>query len=329
MVISRLLSRLLWPLVLFAVAGAQDPTPSTPAQPEPPSVYVIGASVSGGFEDGPLTGGVVQCRSAPLQTVLKAWLEPVDGKVRSFPLPAMQGLFLQPEATGAQEIKAAIKAKVGLVVGLDFPFWFGYGAAGGSDALEARLQKLEAGLALLDQLSGEVIVGDFPDMTGAAARMLAPSWIPSPRVLTALNQRLAAWVQQHQGKADQPGPRAHLFPLAQLVKTMKRDGVVVKLQDGELRCGPGDLQQADGLHANRLGMAYLGLMLQQFAKEQLPAGSVWHEPQLSLDDFVAACRAEDDVEALRAKAKTKAAPPAKTAPPVEQGKGGVWILPRR
>lgn len=298
----RLFPRLVLVLSLLASLAAQTASPDAAAatKVKAPKVYVIGASVSGGFEDGPLTGATENGDSVPLQTVLKAWLRPIGGRVASFPPLAMQAMFTDPDGIGDKQIAAAIKAKADVTVGIDFPFWFGYGAVAGADEKQGRLQKLETGLSLLDKLDGELILGDFPDMTGAAARMLSPSWVPKPATLAALNQRLAEWVQQHQGKPGQHGPRVYLFPLAAQVKIMKHEGTTMQLRDGALRCPPKALLQGDALHANRLGMAWLGFELQQFVRRELAADAVLRQPELSLDDFVAAIGAEASVEELRA-----------------------------
>lgn len=302
---ARLLPLSSLPLLLAAACAQTAPPAPAPAAPAaaPPKVYVIGASVSGGFEDGPLTGASEPGDSVPLQTVLRAWLQPIDGEVEAFSPMAMQGMFMNPAVIGAREVKAARNAEPDLVVGVDFAFWFGYGRVEGGDERQFRLHKLDGGLQLLAGIDGELILGDFPDMTGAAARMLAPSWVPAPAVLQALNERLAAWAQQHQGKPGQSGPKVHLFPLAQLVRQMKTEGVALPLQAGELKTPPGALLQGDRLHATRLGMAFLGYCLQQFVQAEFAADSPLRRRQRTFDEFVAAVGAEGEVELLRAKAK--------------------------
>ncbi|GAB4160654.1 MAG: hypothetical protein Fur0037_27520 [Planctomycetota bacterium] len=283
---------------LFVAGPVAGQAAAEKPRPEPFRLYVIGASVSGGFEDGPLTGAEERGDSVPISSVLKVWVGPIGGRVASFPPLAMQGLFEDPEGIGEKEIAAAIRSRADLVVGIDYLFWFGYGRIRGRSEREERLAKLERGLALLDRLPGTVLIGTFPDMSGAAPRMLAPSWIPSPGVLDALNARLGAWAAEHDGANGRKGPRVLLFPLGDLVEAMKRDGLDLRVGDTLRRCPPGSLLQGDRLHANRLGMAWLGFRIQEFVRESLGADHPLSRPSLSLEQFADAISAAGDLEAL-------------------------------
>lgn len=270
---------------------------STVAQrPAPERVHVIGASVSGGFEDGPLFGAETQGESVPLQKVVKAW---GDGELRvtSHPPMEMWNLFRDPSGIGKKEIELAKRREPDLVVAIDFLFWFAYGYTSG-DEKAARRANFEVGLGLLDQLQVPIVVGDLPDMKGAATRMIRPAQIPDAEMLKELNERLRAWVAERE--------RVTLVPLAGIVKQLKDDGVELPLAGGPLKTPPKALLQEDGLHANRLGMALLGLRLQQALQQQFPEGHELRTQQWTFEQFVEAARAEFDLEALQARGKETA-----------------------
>jgi hypothetical protein len=212
----------------------------------------------------------------------------------------MAQLFLDAEGKGAVQIEGAKKAKPDFVVAVDFLFWFAYGQSSG-DERSFRQKKLQKGLDLVASLGVPVILGDLADMRGAAPRMLRASWIPSKEVLAELNQQLAAFVKEH--------PSLKVVPVAALVRTMKDDGVDLPLESGKLRASPGALLQGDRLHANRLGMAFLGLSLQDTLAAQFPDGHPLRTQKWTLEQFVDACGAGPDVEVLQmAPMEAKAAP---------------------
>ena len=291
------MKKLLRPLsaVLFAtgVVLAQDQAPAT----KKPRVHVIGASVSGGFRDGPMTGAQEQGDSVTLQHVLKAWCGEHARATTHGPLE-MMAMFTKPEEIGERQVTAALKAKPDAVVAIDFPFWFAYGYVDGEEA-KARTERFAKGLALLAKLEVPLLVGDLPDMQGAARRMLAPAQIPSPAVLQQLNEQLAAWVKAH--------GNVRLVPLAGTVATMKQAGAVLPLATGALQTAPGALLQGDKLHANRLGMAFLGFTLQPALNGLFGEAQALRKQQWTFEQFVAACGAEAELEAVRAAVKAPAA----------------------
>lgn len=290
-------------LLLAAAAVAQAGNGAAGAAAAKPRVHVIGASVSGGFEDGPLTGAKEPGDSVTLQHVLKAWCGEHARATTHSPLD-MMAMFTDPKTIGHKQIQAVVKAKPDVVVAIDFPFWFAYGYVDGDEAASRRAL-LEHGLSLLAQIEAPVLVGDLPDMQGAERRMLNPRQIPSPEVLQQLNAQLAQWVVKQ--------PNVHLVELAETVRTMKHEGVALPLAAGELATPPGALLQGDKLHANRLGMAYLGYVLQQPLRELFPEDHALRAQQWSFERFVEACGAEGDLAALRgaAPAKAKAGAPGK------------------
>jgi hypothetical protein len=210
----------------------------------------------------------------------------------------MMAMFTNPEEIGTKQIQAAVKAKPDSVCALDFPFWFAYGYVAGDDESKLRMQRFAKGLELLAQLEMPVVVGDLPDMQGAARRMLNPKQIPSPEVLKELNGMLAAFVAEHKN--------VHLVALAELVRVMKQDGATLPLAGGALQTLPCALLQGDKLHPNRLGMALLGFTLEPAWRELFPKDHPLHAQKWTFEQFVAACGAEDELEAARTAVKKAA-----------------------
>lgn len=305
-----MLSRLFvaWWLVLGVLAAqATNPAP----EPKPLRIHVIGASVSAGFEDGPLFGADKQGDSVSLQVILRPWCDE-HAVVTMHPPLDMTGMFRDPLVVGERQVTIAKKRKPDLVVAVDFPFWFAYGYVGDQE-LEERTARLQKGLEMLAGLEVPVVLGDLPDMTGAAQRMLNPRQIPSPKVLGSLTKQLHEFVTAHD--------RLHLVPLAALVAELKSADLCLPMRDGPLPVTPEQMLQGDRLHATRLGMAYLGLRLQGVLVESLPDGNALRKREWSFEEFVAAAGAEPDLEAARAAAKEREpkARPDKAAPE-RQGK---------
>lgn len=270
---------------LVVALPAQDSAPT----PQKLRLHCIGASVSGGFRDGPAFGAEENGDSVTMQHLLRRWSGD-HARATTHSTVDMLRMFLEPERIGREQIAGVQKAKADLVVAIDFPFWFAYGFVDGDEAT-ARTQRLATGLEMLGELSMPVLIGDLPDMTGAARRMLNPRQIPAPELLARLNAQLAEFVRAH--------ANVRLVPLASAVQAMRTDGVTLPLQDGALATAPGALQQADRLHANRLGMAYLGWLLQEPLRSAFPAEHPLRAQVWTFDQFVAAAGAEGDLELQR------------------------------
>ncbi len=280
-------------------AATKPPMPGdSPAQPATPRVHVIGASLSGGFRDGPMTGATERGETVSMQQLLKAWCGE-HARATSQPPLEMMSMFTNPQDIGERQLQAALKAKPDAVVAVDFPFWFAYGIVQG-DEDAARRARFEQGLALLAQLDVPVIVGDLPDMHGAARRMLSPAQIPSRDVLKALNERLAAFAKEH--------TNVRLVPIAELTRVMKEQGAVLPLADGPVTTAPGALLQGDKLHPDRLGMALLGFTLQDALRALFAEDHPLRAQQWTFAQFVTACGAEEQLEAVQGAAKAGTAP---------------------
>lgn len=284
------------PLFLLASLCAQqghgESAPAARGAAEGLDCAIIGASLSAGFVDGPLTGGDSDNRTVPLQVVVRGWLRDadVDTQVRA---AADLMMFRDPNTKGPQQIERSLARDPDFVLALDFLFWYAYGhkwREGDATMAETRLASLERGLADLARFECPVIVGDLPDMKGAARRMIRPSQIPSPETLEKLNARITAWAAER--------PNVFLFPVRREVSVMKEKGIELALADGKVQSPPGSMLQGDRLHPNRLGMAWVGFLLQQQIAKAL--GDAWRDrlPEWTIDDFVELCGAEDDLEVI-------------------------------
>lgn len=282
--------------LLVSLLPAQEP--ASAGKPHKLRLHVIGASVSGGFRDGPMFGAEEQGDSVTMQQLLKKWAGE-QARVTTHSTTEMTAMFTDPMKIGREQIDGVDKAKPDLVVAIDLLFWFAYGYVDADrPEAEARKERLQVGLDLLATLKMPVLIGDLPDMTGAARRMLNPRQIPSPEVLAKLNAQLAAFAADH--------ANIHLMSLATAVKAMRTDGVTLPLHDGPLATAPGALQQGDKLHANRLGMAYLGTLLQAPLQQLFPEGHPLHTQTWTLEQFVEAAGAEGDLDLQREAAAAKA-----------------------
>lgn len=269
-------------------------------QPETLRLEIVGASVSAGFVDGVLTGGDPSNRTVSLGTLVKRWVQSTEAKVNS---RADEMMFLAAERSGAQQLERAKKQQPTVLLAVDFLFWFAYGdiQTEGTSEGDARLARLRHGLGLLDGMPCAMLISDLPDMRGASRRMLRPSMIPSPDDLKALNAEIRTWASTR--------PRVRVFELAATVARLKDQGVALQCGDHEVPSGPGALLQKDLLHANRLGMAYLGHCLQPVVRDLVPEALRKELPEvtfLQFCDFAGATGELEDLAAAAEDAKAKA-----------------------
>jgi hypothetical protein len=286
----------LFPLLL-ALAPALPAQTATPAATERPAaetlkVAIVGASLSAGFLDGPFTGGSGEDHTTALQSVVRSWLG--DGGTVQGRAELM--MFTDPIVLGEKQMKRVHKDGADLLLALDFLFWYGYGRVSGGqgeDETKLRLARFELGLLQLADWKGPVLTGDLPDMHGAAERMLPARAIPSVEALKALNERLAAFAKDR--------PNVHVLPLRAMVKEMKEKGVSMPLAAGAVQVPPCGMLQGDGLHPNRIGMAWLCYLLQDHVRAALPKERAAALPKWTVDQFVAAAGADADLGDLASK----------------------------
>lgn len=246
-------------------------------------VVAIGASATAGF------GVVASDRTRP--------------ELGSFPVPlaaAIGGVFepsaatvdfgsgfffLDPSIVGQKAVEKAVEAKPTCIVAIDFLFWFVYGVDDGKGGPlasdEARLEKLELGLALLERIPTEIplLVGDLPDMRDAVGRILSPSQVPTPVTLARANERVLAWIAGR--------PNSFRFRLADTTSRLARgEPVIVAGVKVEPRPNA-PLLQPDRLHPTFRGTVTLGLQVADTLTEAFGAPVA---TRVVRDETVAAAR---------------------------------------
>ncbi len=282
-----LITALAVPVTLFAQKAAEQQAPT--------HIHVIGASVSGGFEDGPLFGAKETGDSVSMHHMLRKW-SGGEVKVTTHPPMEMCYTFSNPLKIGKKQIDGAKKRKADMIVAVDFPFWFAYGYVRKPEA-KSRMDRLEVCLEYLAGLNVPVVIGDLPNMKGAARRMVSPKQIPSEEMLVQLNARLKKFAADND--------KITIVPMSQIVKQLKVEGVLLPLKDGELKTAPCALLQGDKLHATRLGMALLTFTLQESLRQHFPKEHALRQQNWTFEEFVDAAGADDELDTLREAAQEK------------------------
>jgi hypothetical protein len=217
-------------------------------------IVLVGASVSAGFTESEMLGGpnTAQYRlNRYVDAAVSAPHEPSRNLASTL-------FFIKPDLEGQRQITLALESKPTLVLGLDFLFWFCYGA-GNTDA--ERLQQFERGLKLLEAVECPLILGDIPDASGASQDMLTPDLIPSAKAMAAANQRLREWAASRK--------QVVIVPLSKFMRSaMANQSISIHgraFAEGKSRA----LLQDDRLHPTPTGCAVLALtMLDAFLSRQ-------------------------------------------------------------
>lgn len=220
-----------------AVAGIANPSPWS-------RIVLIGASATAGFTASEPFGGTNTPKFALhryVDAALTVAHEPAQNLGNAF-------FFLQPQLLGQQQIARALTNNPTLVIGVDFPFWFCYGA-GETD--EERLQRFEGGLKLLETIPCPLVIGDIPDASAAVNKMLRPDQMPSPQAIAKANGRLKAWAAGRRNVA--------LVALSDFMRNALGNHAITicdyTLPEGQTRI----LIQNDALHPTPPGCAVLTL----------------------------------------------------------------------
>jgi hypothetical protein len=242
------ISRLLYTLCLLLLPGGFRLTASAgePADPSPwHRVVVIGASASAGFVlEEPLGGtNTTNCK---LRFYLDAAIAAPHPPLRDFSTALM---FLNPDAFSQQQIQATLAAKPTLVIGVDFLFWYCYGA-GMTDA--ERLQHFDEGLRLLEKIPCPLVVGDIPDASSATnTGIISSGQVADAAVRAAANERLEKWAASR--------PQVVVVPLAKFMQDVSGNKALtvhgMKFPAGKTRA----FLQDDQLHPTPPGAAILAL----------------------------------------------------------------------
>ncbi len=156
-----------------------------------------------------------------------------------------------------------MKRKPSMVVGLDFLFWYFYGAP--LDGKE-RFLRLEKGLGELDKLHNTyIVIGDIPDMHGADPNMLSEAQIPEKEMIEEANKRIAEWAK---GKKN-----VVIVPLAEWVKKLKAKGIELAPEPWEkgekVKIGPREALLQDRLHPSCAGAVAVAIKLVRFIRKKV------------------------------------------------------------
>lgn len=281
-----LLTHALFALIALFAAGDPPADASTTAETPPATastllahVVVVGASASEGF-------GLQSELEVPATLSMfldAAWTEETPSAKNL----STARFFLDPLKIGASQRDEAKQSDVSLLVAVDYLFWFGYGT---SQSEDARLERLELGLAMLDEIGGPMLVGDFPDMRPAlqgegmfGGPVIMASQIPQPETIARLNARLDEWSKER--------PNVMRVPLAEFVtKLQKKQALELRgVKWSEEDCGR--LLQKDLLHPTAEGTAALALLCLdalERAQDAIPAERVSWNVQKVLDGVRAA-----------------------------------------
>jgi hypothetical protein len=256
-------------------ARAQERAPASPGAGRP-VVAVIGASVSAGFQDFVTSAARDAGRRNRTMSLWVALRKVWPAGVVTIGNHGQLLFFQDPARHGGKAVNEALATQPSLVVALDFLFWFGAGAAPrGEGEAAARLAKQKLGLELLERFPVPMIVGDYPDMTGADPEMIPPSWVPGGAALEKLNGALREWAAARKN--------VRLFPLSQFVKAAKLEGETIRYHDREVKLPPLHVLQTDRLHATKLGMVFLTWRLVPHLRAALPDAA---PPERTIEELI-------------------------------------------
>ena len=254
-----------WLLTLAAAAAltsalpAQEPAPRQTGEASPArgplKVFTAGASVSAGYG---LARELETDGDVPLSVFLTATLTEAGRQRIEFPGEGERWFFNDPFRSGARLVDAALAAEADAVVGVDFLFWYAFGA----DLRSAprRAEGLRKGLDQLERLSCPIVVGDLPDISHAlagrgpfGAPIVNRSLFPSDAERASMNETIRAWAAEREGVV--------VLPLADLMRRYV-ESQPVRVQDLEWAVdGLDQALQQDLLHPNARGTGWVAMVL--------------------------------------------------------------------
>ncbi len=206
----------------------------------------IGASVTSGLEITELTRVWGHPKSDNLAFDL-ALEKLLHGETR-IPNTGNRYCFFAIEKMGHLQVNRALKYKPSAVFAIDFLFWYVYGHFQG-EGVNARLARLERGLAELARFDCPLILGDIPDVQGAIHKVLSPSQVPRPDVLKSANRRIREWAAQR--------PKVRILSLSYFMEKVQAKEEIeippVKLTKDQTLL----LLQRDQLHPTQAGVDLL------------------------------------------------------------------------
>jgi hypothetical protein len=249
--------------LVIAPAFAQAPA-AEEAQPAPaPVLAVLGASLSAGY-------GTASELTTPKDVSLARFLAAAypEGALTTLEL-GDAWFFTNPVQRGQTQMEAVLTNPTPptAVIAIDFLFWYAYGSGFTND--DARVARLELGLAQLARFECPVLIGDLPDISLALngkgpfnQPLVTPDMIPREVALRRLNTTIAVWMAQH--------PNVVQVPLEPMLTRM-RLGQELKLRGNTWKpAKPNEALQPDLLHPTVRGSIWVTLAtLDAFVRSKL------------------------------------------------------------
>lgn len=248
--------------ITCSTAACGDATPGTDPHDDAlaalNNIGIIGASVSAGFTTD-YTFAQILSRGihAPHH-----FTENVDLLFSTKPLIA-----------GDAEVESMTAANPTLIVGIDFLFWYVYG---GPMSRATRIAQLQHGLSLLERFDVPMVIGDIPDMHGAAEWMLDPRKIPDLSDIDAANATITDFVATR--------PHIRVLPL-KAWRDHIRLHQAMQLPMQRIMMNEADVLYDDNLHPNEKGMAILAVLVNELITVLLPQLHPQDDISLSLADY--------------------------------------------
>ena len=182
-------------LMLPAAARSAPPLHLDGERPLFDRVAVLGASLTAGYG----LNSELQAR-VELATVLECALQVDPGEVFS---ASDLWFFTNTQELGRKFIDSLKEHRPSLVFALDFLFWYPFGP---ERREQDRMQELEVGLSLLEELDATLVLADFPNISSAlkgkgpfGGPLVTEDLLPEEETRAALNRRLYEWAAERPG----------------------------------------------------------------------------------------------------------------------------------
>ena len=192
-------------MVALGTGYGQDAAERAPGEVDPiQRIAIIGASASAGF--GVVVEQAEDDTDQYSKTMLnmKDLLVVADGSAEVVYLDLSSHLFFsRPRAFARSAVDRLLQWKPELVFGVDFLFWFTFGAL----PEEKRLDLLEVGLGMLDEIAETgvpVVIGEVPDLEGTKSFVISTRQIPKRTTVIKANRRINEWASERANVAVVP-----------------------------------------------------------------------------------------------------------------------------
>ncbi len=163
--------------------------PTASGQPLLERPFIIGASVSDGYEHTERLGGP-RSDALALDIYLKQVIRAPDLKFTNL---GQRFCFLHPLGISQKQVSDTLDSKPTVVIAVDQLFWQLYGNFASP---EQRIKTFKTALAKLDPIACPLVIGNIPDASHSLGKMLAASQIPKLETINKANLILKEWVKK-------------------------------------------------------------------------------------------------------------------------------------